>query len=245
MIILRHDIDNAFSTRNLFSKGLNYLRMKLGKSLPVWQSFGYLENARWLFEREKSMGVRASWFFRTVTKPPNDLRQDLLKEGHEIGFHADRIKNESFFRIDLKYVADGSKFFGFTKHGSKGLHTPRGVGLGEDYSLDVCIKRAKNNEMVYFCGSDVVPTDAFRTVEGVELFPSVFWVFPGYMDDSKFTVDWLIDYQSDHDVVVLIHPEDAVGLFPKVARKVDMIYDRCAAVVSFEEYLRSKKVIRS
>ncbi len=61
------------------------------------------------------------------------------------------------------------------------------------------------------------------------------------MDDSRFTVDWLIDYQRDHDVVVLIHPEDAVGFFPKVARRVDMIYNRCEDILTFEEYLRSKK----
>jgi hypothetical protein len=244
VIILRHDIDNAFSTRNFFSKGLNYLRMKLGKSLPVWQSFGYLDNARYLFEREKSMGIRASWFFRTITKPLGDFRQDILKEGHEIGFHADRINNESFFKIDLEYVADGTKFFGFTKHGSRGLHTPRGMGLGEVYNLELCKKRAKDNKLLYFCGNDVVPADAFQTVDDIELFPSVFWVFPGYMDDSRFTIDWLVDHQRDHDVVVLIHPEDAVGLFPKVAEKVDMIYDRCDEMVSFEEYFRSRKVTR-
>lgn len=168
----------------------------------------------------------------------------ILKEGHEIGFHADRINDESFFKIDLEYVAEGSKFFGFTKHGSRGLRTPRGIGLGEVYNLELCTKRAKDNGMTYFCSNDVVPTDMFQRVEGVELFPGVFWVLPGYMDDSKFTVDWLIDYQRDHDVVVLIHPEDAVGSFPKVAEKVDRIYDCCEEIVSFEKYLRSKKVIR-
>ena len=220
------------------------MRMKFGKGFPAWRSFGYLENARLMFEREKSMGIHASWFFRTITKPLIDFRQDILKEGHEIGFHADRINDESFFKIDLEYVAEGSKFFGFTKHGSRGLRTPRGIGLGEVYNLELCTKRAKDNGMTYFCSNDVVPTDMFQRVEGVELFPGVFWVLPGYMDDSKFTVDWLIDYQRDHDVVVLIHPEDAVGSFPKVAEKVDRIYDCCEEIVSFEKYLRSKKVIR-
>jgi hypothetical protein len=245
LIILRHDVDNAFSPRGLFPKGLNYLRLKVGRVFPVWDSFGYLRSAQRLFERERSAGIQASWFFRAVTKPTKGFRRNLVKEGHEIGFHADRIVVESHFRVDLEYVADTLRFAGFTKHGSRGLHTPVGVGLGEVYDLELCIRRAKENGLAYFCGSDVVPTDAFRDVEGVSLFPSVFWVWPGYMEDGKFTVDWLIDYQRDHDVVVLIHPEDASDLFPKVAEKVDMVYARCEEIVSFKEYLRSNKVKRS
>ena len=190
MIILRHDVDDAFSIRTLFSKGLNYLRMKVGRSFPVWKSFGYLEDARCLFEREKSMGIHASWFFRTVTKPPRDFRRELLGEEHEIGFHADRIEDEVYFEENLKYVAEDLKPFGFTKHGSRGLHTPLGVGLGEVYNSELCIKRAKDYGMIYFCGNDVIPTDVFRVVEGIVFFPSVFWVFPGYMDDEKFLCEF-------------------------------------------------------
>jgi hypothetical protein len=241
LIILRHDVDNAFHRRNLFSKGLNYLRIKIGRSFPTWKSFGYLEDARCLFEREKSIGIHASWFFRTVTKPPSHFRQELLAEEHEIGFHADRIENEFYFNDDLKYMAEDLKFLGFTKHGSRGLSTPHIVGLGEVYNVELYIRRAKDNGMKYFCGNDVVPTDAFRVIEGIVLFSSVFWVLPGYMDDRKFTVDWLIHYQKDNDVVVLIHPEET-KLSPKVAEKVDKIYSRCEKIVSFKEFLRSKKV---
>jgi hypothetical protein len=241
MIILRHDVDNAFPTRTLFSKGLNYLRMKIGRSFPAWKSFGYLDDARSLFEREKSMGIHASWFFRTVTKLPSDFKRELLREGHEIGFHAERIENEFYFEDDLKYVAEDLKLLGFTKHGSRGLPTPFGIGSGEIYNPELCIKRAKNNALVYFCGNDVVPTDVSRVVETVVFFPSVFWVFPGYMDDGKFTVDWLINYQRDHDVVVLIHPRETAELFPRVAEKVDKIYNRCEEIVSFKRYLEMKK----
>ena len=207
----------------------------------MWKSFGYLEDARYLFEREKSIGIHASWFFRTVTKPPNDFRRNLLSERHEIGFHADRIESKSHFADDLKYVADDLKLLGFTKHGSKGLPTPH-VGLGEVYNPELCIKRAKDNRMTYFCGNDVVPTDVFRVIEGIVFFPSVFWCSPGYMDDRKFTVDWLIDYQRDHDVVVLIHPIETTELFPKVAEKVEKVYNRCDKIMSIEEYLQTKKV---
>lgn len=44
--------------------------------------------------------------------------------------------------------------------------------------------------MIYFCGNDVIPTDVFRVVEGIVFFPSVFWVFPGYMDDEKFLCEF-------------------------------------------------------
>jgi hypothetical protein len=245
LIILRHDVDDAFSTRNLFSTGLNYLRMKIGRRFPMWESLGYLEDALCLSERDRSMGIHSSWFFRTVTNPSSDFMQGLLGDGHEIGFHADRIEDEFCFNDDFEYVAGDLEFLGFTKHGSKGLPTPLGAasGLGEVYNPKLCVKRAKDHGMVYFCGNDVVPTDAIRVVESVVFFPSAFWVFPGYMNDQKFTVDWLIDYQKDHDVVVLVHPSDATELFPKAARNVDKIYNRCDEIVSFKEYLQSKKVV--
>jgi hypothetical protein len=59
------------------------------------------------------------------------------------------------------------------------------------------------------------------------------------MDDERFTVNWLIDYHRDHDVVVLIHPGDATELFPRVAERVHKIYDRCKEIVSFKEYLHA------
>lgn len=243
MIILRHDVDDAFSINSLFLKGLNYLSLKFRKFFPRWKNLGYLQDVLKLFEREKEIGIRSSWFFRTSTTPFPELRKELLAKGHEIGFHADRIENESLFRKDLEYVAQGTRIFGFTKHGSKGLHTPLGIGLGEVYDLTLYIKRAKNIGLSYFAGNDVNPVDKIKIIDGVVVFPSAFWVSPGYMNDQKFTVDWLIKHQKDYDVVVLIHPLETSGVFPKVAEKVDKIYTRCQDFVSFKKYLEMLKLL--
>lgn len=234
---MRHDVDNAFSFDSLFSKGMNYFNMKLGKCFPRLISLGYLRDAFKLFEREKEIGVKATWFFRTLTKPPSAFRRELLSNDHEIGFHADRIENEVYFKKDLYYVAQNTRIFGFTKHGSRGLPCPSGVGLGEVYNLPLYVKRAKDAGLFYFAGNDVKPTDKMRRMDGIAVFPSVFWVAPGYMDDRKFTVKWLIKYQKDNDVVVLIHPEEATKAYPKRKEKVEKIFARCENIVTFKKYL--------
>jgi len=237
LIILRHDVDDPFSLKSLFSKGMNYLSLKMGKIFPRWKSLGYLKDALDLFEREREIGIQATWFFRTLTTPFPAFRKQILANGHEIGFHADRIENETFFVKDLKTVAQDTRIFGFTKHGSKGLPTPLDVGLGEVYNLDLYIERAKKFGLSYFAGNDVTPTDTIKIIEGVAVFPSAFWIAPGYMNDRKFTVDWLIKYQKDHDVVVLIHPSEATEVFPDRKEKVEKILSRCEVVVTFKRYL--------
>jgi hypothetical protein len=111
------------------------------------------------------------------------------------------------------------------------------------YNLDLCIERAKTLGLSYFCGNDVVPTDMPKIVNDIVFFPSVFWVLPGYMNDVKFTVEWLIEYQKDHDLVVLIHPSDATGILPACTKKVEKIYSRCEEFVSFKKYLEMKKLL--
>jgi hypothetical protein len=243
LIILRHDVDDPFSLNSSFSRKLNYISVKFGRIIPQWRSLGYLKDAVKLFEREKEIGIRATWFFRTLTRPFYTFRKQLLANGHEIGFHADRIKNKDFFLSDLKYVAQDTKIFGFTKHGSRGLPTPIGTGLGEVYDLDLCIRRVKETGLSYFVGNDVNPTDTLKVIEGVAVFPSVFWIAPGYMDDKRYTIDWLIEYQKDNDVAVLIHPQEATMFFPDRMRKVEKIFNRCEEIVSFNMYLKMKKIL--
>jgi uncharacterized hydantoinase/oxoprolinase family protein len=57
------------------------------------------------------------------------------------------------------------------------------------------------------------------------------------MNDRKFTVDWLIKYQKDHDVVVLIHPPEATEVFPDRKEKVEKILSHCEEIVTFKKYL--------
>jgi hypothetical protein len=220
---------------------MNYLGLKMPKIFPRWRCLGYLKDALYLFEREKEVGIKASWFFRTCTKPSLRFKDQLLRNGHEIGFHADRIKNERLFVKDLKMIAADIKIFGFTKHGNKGLHSP--FGAGETYELNLYIERAKKFGLLYFAGNDVVPTDTLKIINDVVVFPSAFWVAPGYMDDKKFNVDWLIRYQQDHDVVVLVHPSDVTDVFPDRKEKVEKIFNRCKEIVTFKKYLEINRLL--
>ena len=34
------------------------------------------------------------------------------------------------------------------------------------------------------------------------------------MNNRKFTIDWLVKYQKDHNVAVLIHPSEKTRVFP-------------------------------
>ena len=222
MIILRHDIDNAYSNKYL-------LLAHMKGALPRF--YGYLRTTEMLLRFEMDYGMHSTWFFRRVTRPSSKLRLELERCGNEIGFHADRIHVQSAFAYDLQKALNGAGCLGFTKHGHKGLKTDSSIGgEGENYSLELCIERGEQYHLKYFSGNEPYDGQAPYRHRNLVVFPSMFSLVPGYMK-GEYTLDWLAQNQNK-DIVVVVHPED----FLKYPEVVKGFYERCR-FVSFEEYL--------
>jgi len=102
-----------------------------------------------------------------------------------------------------------------------------------------CLQLAKKYGFRYFSGNGTDPDQPCRIIESVVCFPSAFWMFPGYMQDRKHTLEWSIRIRKDHDVVVLIHPREYAGLFARLKEKINTFLAGVDEVVSFSQFTGS------
>jgi len=245
-VILRHDVDNPYvgelgfgTIARKFVWTLNWYKQYgfLGEKLPGITTLKYLHATKRLFDVERSLGIKGSWFFRTRTKPYPSLKDAMLKHGCEISFHADRATDEGRFLADLEYTIGKERPRGFTKHGSPRNEFEARREHLEIYDPTKCLQLAKRYGFTYFSGNGSNPEDEWSVVEGVVYFPSVYWIQTGYMDDTKYTLDWLIETQRNRDIVVLIHPREYTDLFPKLKHKIDELFRRVNGIMSFSEFI--------
>ena len=245
-IILRHDVDNPYVgelgfglVRRKFVWTLNWYKQYglLGEKLPCFAQLKYLHATKRLFDVEKDLGIEGSWYFRTRTKPYSSLRETMLQHGCEISFHADRTNDENRFLADLEYTVGKDKQSGFTKHGSARDEYEARKGHIEIYDPGSCLRLAKKHEFKYFCGNGTNPEEEWKVIDGVLYFPNVFWIQTGYMDDKKYTLEWLIEAQRNRDIVVLIHPREYTDLFPEFKAKIDELFRRVSGIISFRTFL--------
>lgn len=255
VIILRHDVDNPYSNRLLLYAKIGWLKVddtnhryrfvrsrkmraarRLSRLLdPVGRkihisSLGYLGPTRRLLEYEHSLGISSSWFFRSFAGMAHPCPT------HEVGYHADFIRDLNLFRRGL-YGLPG-RAFGFSKHGHCGLPTPSGSGgEGEEYDPTerLYVSRASEFGLKYFSGNKPFHEDGqFFYKEGdVTVFPYMFSVQKGYMS-HKYTIDWLVDHCASADMVLSIHPGDCI-LLPKTT---ELVYSKCKNYfTSFRRFL--------
>jgi len=252
VVILRHDVDNGYvgelgfgTLRRKFVWSLNYYREygALGDRLPGIVQLKYLHDASRLLEVEENLGIRGSWFFRTRTKPYPALEDRILDLGGEVSFHADHTLDEKQFLSDMKYTLGESTPLGFTKHGSEvTLEKARNQHV-EVYDASNCLALAKMHNFKYFSGNGTAPEQPSKIIGGVLYFPNAFWMDPSFMNDSKYTLDWLKRMQKDTDIVVLVHPREYTDLFPKIQRKIDSFFEKIDEVTSFASLLKSRRLI--
>lgn len=248
-IILRHDVDNPYVGElgfGVFARKfvwtLNWYKQYgfLGEKLPGLTHLKYLHATKRLFEVEKNLGIKGSWFFRTRTKPYAALRTMMIQHGCEISFHADRSKDESRFLADLKYTIGREKPLGFTKHGNSRNEAEARKEHIEIYDPTNCLQLAKRYGFKYFSGNGTNPEEPWKIVGGVVYFPSAFWIQTGYMDDTKYTLDWLMEAQRNRDIVVLVHPREYTDLFPRLKNRIDELFRRTSEIVNFTDFLKRR-----
>jgi len=244
--ILRHDVDSAYVNELRFGKltrlcvtNMNRLNVRFGNFLPGIPRLEYLHDAERLFEAEKSLGIKSTWFFRRRTRPHRDFARRLLRHGCEIAFHADRTHEESIFLKDLRWTVGDNWPVGFSKHGSARNQLEAEERGCEIYDASECLGLAIRHGFKYFAGNGTDPEQSFRVIGGVVYFPGAFWMFPGYMQDTKYTLEWLIRNHRDTDVVVLIHPREYTDLYPRVKERIDTLLSRVDEVVAFRQFIGS------
>jgi hypothetical protein len=246
-VILRHDVDQAYvpelrfgTMARRFVVAMNWYREYgvLGCSVPGIRTFGYLCATERLFEFEKSLGIRGSWFFRKRTRPAREIRDAMTSHGCEVSFHADRVKSEHEFLKDLTDTLGDVHLNGFTKHGNASNESEASLKRIEVYDAANCLDLSKKHRFRYFSGNGTDPDEPWRIVDGLIYFPSAFWIFPGYMNDSKYTLDWLVRNQKEREIVVLIHPREYTDLFPGLKQKIDQLVSRVDEIMSFSEFIK-------
>jgi hypothetical protein len=243
VVILRHDIDDPYVDEPSFSRltrisvrRLSAFRRRFSSWTPGIPQWKYLHAAERLFEAEENLGIRGTWFFRRVTKPHSSFKNKLLRHGCEVAFHADRIRNECYFKKDLAYTMNGITALGFSKHGSARNQLEAERIRSEVYDPERCLVLAKKNGFRYFSGNGTNPETPYRIVNDVVYFPGAFWMFPGYMDDRRYTLQWLLRNQRDKNVVVLVHPREYTGLFPRIRENLDMFLEHVDEAMSFQDF---------
>jgi hypothetical protein len=117
VVILRHDVDNIYGiyrpgkTTKLL-KMVNYGFMALLGIVSQLRYFipGYEEHIPPLLDIERAYDARATFFFRPITVPQQDLLSKLKIEGHELAYHSDRNNSFEEWYKDLKYVEKTESF---------------------------------------------------------------------------------------------------------------------------------------
>lgn len=244
VVILRHDVDSAYVAEFKFNRYLRHLlvrldqhRLRIGTCIPAIPQLKYLHDAERLFELEKSLGIKGSWFFRRRTKPHLSFRKKLLSYGCEVSLHAETTRSEDAFVRELKSIVGEYKPLGFTKHGNAKDEIQARERSCEIYDPENCVRLAKKFGLRYFSGNGVNPEEACRMVDGVIYFPSAFWNFPGYMDDAKYTLEWMKRKHKEKPMVLLIHPREYTDHYPDLADKITAFLSQLDDVVSFREFL--------
>lgn len=193
-VILRIDVDNAYSTISL-----NYL--KLNWYFPNINKLGYLKYMTDLIQNLDDRGVRATFFFKTITIPD----QLSLLNKHELGLHTVYANDYEEFKREFTHVSKkiGTTLRGFSKHGSGTFKLAR--RHNRQYTPEVYIEWANRAHLDYFSGNRTDPAEQPVKCNSIIYFPSAFWVNEEYRD-KKYDINWLVEFSTNNQVVVLVHP---------------------------------------
>lgn len=224
-IIVRIDVDRPYGrqplTRHLLS------RMSSDLYLPKIAGFGYLAELKTMLGWLNDAGAKAYAFFRRCTLPSLQVLKLMEAGGHEAGLHLENSRSLQTLQEEKKIVEQHCQrsVSSFSKHGSGGAKF--GFHHYAPYEPEKYVEWAQRASMRVFLGNLEDPLLPSSNSNGLQVFPSAFWLEPHWRDTNRFTVDWLIERAHQHDVVLLVHPEnvladaDLVQDFKKIIRNVD------------------------
>ena len=206
-VILRIDVDNPYGWHSFPRKVLNYFSINY-RRLPIrYGILGYLDKAKLLFQELIDVQVPATWFFLPQTRPPKQFINSLLKNKHEIAYHAERTSSLRDFNSDLELLSKRlpSQILGFSKHGSGELKLSKYHTA--EYELETMLEIGQEAGMRYFSGNNENPTSQAIQKNQILVFPGAFWINENYREVKKYSINWLIENASTgKSYVVLTHP---------------------------------------
>ena len=225
VIAIRIDIDNPFGLATRFRRLLNRISINYG-IVPKLTQLGYLDNSLKLLQRLASSGVRATWFFRTVSAPTkgqlshfSDMHQDLALHAEQTGSY------ESFSKeVQLWEKKCGKKPVGFSKHGSGELKLSR--KHDPSYIPEQLLEYGRKAGLGYSLGNHHEYLDEFIDHDGIIYAPSVFWLDRTTLYGDSFSLDSFIEDATSRSVVVLIHPT-WFAQKQEVADSLERLLDKC------------------
>jgi hypothetical protein len=220
-VIVRIDVDRAYGRKPLLRHLLSRCRSDF--SFPRIDALGYLRELVQIIEILSNHQARAYAFFRRCTFPSAHLMEMMEKGGHEIGLHLENSRSFETFEFERSQLERhiGKKVLSFSKHGSGGAKY--GYHHHAPYEPERYLEWAKQARMKVFFGNLEDPTlKAEFQNGGLSWYPAAFWLEPFWRDTGRFTIDWLLERARESDIVLLLHPENVLGV-PTLLRDFEKI----------------------
>lgn len=208
-LIIRIDVDRPYGRRPIARHVLS--RISSDFYLPKVRRFGYLSELSTILAWLNDQGARSCVFFRRCTLPSEPVLAALHAGHHEIGLHLENSRSFPTFLHELKVLEQhvGKKVLAVSKHGSGGAKF--GFHHYAPYEPDRYVSWATQMGMRLFLGNLEDPRVEPQACGELEVFPSAFWLEPSWRDTNTFPVEWLMDFATHRDVVLLIHPENVLS----------------------------------
>lgn len=220
-ILLRVDVDKPYGHHTLFRR----IASKLVEDYEVkfFSFLSYLPHLKKLLRVLNKNNVPAFFFFRLCTLPDKET-MDLIEQGNHItGLHAENTRTEETFMEEVsQFNNSGITCKCFTKHGSGTLklgryHYP-------PYEPTKYLKWSKQYKINYFSGNGTPDNeqDLIKCNDG--FWPNLFWMEHDYRSNTFNTLTQFKTAALQHDVVLLIHPENFYS-FPILSTELKEIID--------------------
>ncbi len=206
-LIVRIDVDRPYGRR----PPLRHLASRMSSDfyLPRITALGYLEELERFLALMNERRARSYVFFRRCTLPTERIVSLIDAGGHVIGMHLEDSRSFETYLAEKRalerYV--GRAVHAVSKHGSG--KEKYGLNHYAPYEPEKYIAWAERSGMRLLLGNLEDPTLQPQRF-GAELtyFPAAFWLEPPWRDTKTFTIDWLAERSQEHNLVLLVHPEN-------------------------------------
>jgi hypothetical protein len=206
-LILRADVDKPFGRAGLFQKVISKAREDF--YFPAWSFLGYGRPASILASYLHDQAVPGHFFFRLCTLPTRDQLNQILRQGHKIGLHAENTRCEETFLAEVAAITgrlsiDRVEFF--TKHGSGQLKLGR--RHYPPYEEDKYILWAERHGIEFPFGNGIISSGDWMAGEFIR---DMFWLNHQYRDIDQYPLGWAIEQAKDKTLAVIVHPENYIA----------------------------------
>ena len=209
-LIIRIDVDRPYGRRPIARHLLSRLSSDL--YFPRIEQLGYLKELQTIIRTLNDIGAKSHIFFRGCTLPSKRILSLIGEGNHEIGLHLENSRSfETFSREKMileRHI--GAQVTTFSKHGSGG--SKYGFHHHAPYEPELYLDWAKRSGFKLFLGNLEDPSiRPSIDSNGLNVFPSAFWLETAWRDTKLYPVDWLIKEAERNDIVLLIHPENVLA----------------------------------